>query len=37
MLVARALVDMERRATCGATVDNLQVYTVERAVDWQAL
>lgn len=37
VLVARALVDMERRATCGATADSLKVYMVERAVDWQAL
>lgn len=34
-LVAAALVESERRAVCGATVDNLTVYTVQRAKDWQ--
>ncbi|MEU2974793.1 hypothetical protein [Nocardiopsis alba] len=34
-LVAAALVESERRAMCGATVDNLTVYTVRRAQDWQ--
>ncbi|WP_028648537.1 hypothetical protein [Nocardiopsis sp. CNT312] len=34
-LVAAALVEVERRAVCGATVDNLRVYTVERAVHWR--
>ncbi|GAA0980730.1 hypothetical protein GCM10009551_022690 [Nocardiopsis tropica] len=34
-LVAAALVEAERRAVCGATVDNLRVYTVERAVHWR--
>jgi hypothetical protein len=34
-LVAAALVESERRAVCGATVDNLTVYTVRRAQDWQ--
>ncbi|GAB2514073.1 hypothetical protein [Nocardiopsis aegyptia] len=34
-LVAAAMVEVERRAVCGATVDNLRVYTVERAVHWR--
>ncbi|MGW8527595.1 hypothetical protein [Nocardiopsis sp. NPDC055824] len=34
-LVAVALVEAERRAVCGATVDNLTVYTVQRAQDWR--
>ena len=34
-LVAAALVEAERRAVCGATVDNLTVYTVQRAQDWK--
>ncbi|GAB3210644.1 hypothetical protein ACQEU5_08705 [Marinactinospora thermotolerans] len=37
VLVARALVETERRTVCGATADSLRVYAVERAVDWQAL
>lgn len=36
-LVAAALVESERRAVCGATVENLAVYTVQRAQDWQPL
>ncbi|WP_159944291.1 MULTISPECIES: hypothetical protein [unclassified Nocardiopsis] len=34
-LVAAALVESERRAVCGATVDNLTVYTVQRAQHWR--
>lgn len=34
-LVAAALVEAERRTVCGATVDNLTVYTVQRAQDWK--
>ncbi|MFI6576799.1 hypothetical protein ACIBFB_13435 [Nocardiopsis sp. NPDC050513] len=34
-LVAAALVEAERRAVCGATADNLRVYTVERADRWR--
>jgi hypothetical protein len=34
-LVAVAQVEVERRAVCGATVDNLRVCTVERAVHWR--
>jgi hypothetical protein len=34
-LVAAALVEAERRSVCGATVDNLFVYTVQRAQDWK--
>ncbi|WP_150243888.1 hypothetical protein [Nocardiopsis quinghaiensis] len=34
-LVAAALVEAERRAVCGATVDNLTVYTVQRAQYWR--
>ncbi|TDQ55392.1 hypothetical protein [Actinorugispora endophytica] len=35
-LVAAALVEAERRPVCGATVENLTVYTVQRAQDWQS-
>jgi hypothetical protein len=35
-LVAAAQVEVERRAVCGATVENLRVYTVQRAVNWRA-
>ena len=34
-LVAAALIDAERRHRCGATVNNLSVYVVERAMDWR--
>mgnify|MGYP001241801433 FL=1 len=34
-LVAAALVEAERRTVCGATVNNLAVYTVQRAQDWR--
>ncbi|WP_026119781.1 hypothetical protein [Nocardiopsis ganjiahuensis] len=34
-LVAAALVEGERRGLCGATVENLSVYVVERAANWR--
>ncbi|WP_304454339.1 hypothetical protein [Nocardiopsis sp. YSL2] len=35
ILIASALVEIQRHHTCGATVSNLEPYVVERAVNWK--